>query len=91
VLSPERSLDVLFHEFMADDLAMVEKIYDRAALTMTATARGELQAFTDAHPRGREGRVIYDLRGDFGVEPAELRARFGFYFDRFPVRVEATG
>jgi len=90
VIPPERSLDVLFHEFMADDLAMVEKIYARADLAMTATARGELRAFIDAHPRGKEGRVIYDLQGDFGVDPAELRARFGFYFDRFPVRAEAT-
>ena len=90
VIPPERSLDVLFHEFMADDLAMVEKIYKRAALAMTETARRELQAFIDDHPRGKEGRVVYDLRGDFGVDPAELRARFGFYFDRFPVRVEAT-
>jgi len=90
VIPPQRSIDVLFHEFMADDLAMVEKIYERAGLAMTATARRELRAFLDEHPRGKEGRVIYDLRGDFGVEPAALRARFDFYFDRFPVRVEVT-
>jgi hypothetical protein len=32
--------------------------------------------------------VIYNLRGDFGIDPTQLRARFGFYFDRFPVQVE---
>jgi hypothetical protein len=32
--------------------------------------------------------VRYDLRGDFGIEPSELRRRFDFYFERFPVRVE---
>ena len=84
----ERSIDVLFHEFMADDLGMVEKIYARANLEMTAAARTELQHFIDQHPRGRDGRVVYNLRGDFAVEPAQLRERFAFYFDRFPVNVE---
>ncbi len=90
LLAPEKSIDVLFHEFMADDLGMVERIYERAALPVTEAARSELQAFIDAHPRGKEGRVIYDLRGDFGIEPAALRERFDFYFQRFPVRVEVT-
>lgn len=90
VLPPERSIDVLFHEFMADDLAMVQRIYEKAGLPMTPAARSELQAFVDTHPRGRDGRVIYDLRGDFGIEPATLRERFAFYFERFPVRVEVT-
>ena len=88
VLPPEQSIDVPFHEFMADDLGMVEKIYARANLEMTQSAREQLQAFIDAHPRGKDGRVVYDLRGDFGVEPGQLRERFAFYFDRFPVQVE---
>lgn len=83
-----QSIDVMFHEFMADDLGMVEKIYVRAGLEMTTAARSELQQFLAAHPRGKEGRVIYNLRGDFGIDPAQLRARFAFYFDRFPVQVE---
>jgi hypothetical protein len=84
----EQSIDVLFHEFMADDLGMVEKIYATANLAMTASARSELQRFIDEHPRGKDGRVVYNLRGDFGVDPAQLRTRFSFYFDRFPVNVE---
>jgi hypothetical protein len=90
LLDAAQSIDVLFHEFMADDLAMVEKIYARANLPMTAAARQQLQEFLRRHPRGREGRVVYDLRGDFGVEPAALRAQFGFYFERFPVQVEVS-
>ena len=53
-----------------------------------ALARGELQHFMDHHPRGKFGQVIYDLKGDFGVDPADLRRRFDFYFERFPVRPE---
>ena len=83
-----QSTDVLFHEFMADDLATVEQIYAIANLEMTASARSELQQFIDEHPRGKDGRVVYNLREDFGVDAAQLRARFSFYFDRFPVKVE---
>ena len=83
-----RSIDVLFHEFMADDLAMVEKIYQRAGLAMTDASRRELQTYIDHHPRGKHGQVVYDLRGDFGADPNELRKRFAFYFERFSVRVE---
>lgn len=87
-LPAERSIDVLFHEFMADDLAMVEKIYAKAELEMTTGARDQLQSFIHEHPRGKDGRIIYNLRDDFGVEPAELRAHFDFYNERFPVEVE---
>jgi hypothetical protein len=75
---------------MADDLAMVEKIYHKAGLEMTQQARAQLQQFLQEHPRGKHGRIIYDLREDFGVEPAELRARFDFYFEQFPVVVEVS-
>jgi Sulfotransferase family len=90
ILPAAQSIDVPFHEFMADDLGMVEKIYSRANLAMTAVARAELQTYIDAHPRGKEGRVRYNLRGDFGVKPAQLREQFAFYFERFPVQVEVA-
>jgi hypothetical protein len=90
ILPAAQSIDVPFHDFMADDLGMVEKIYSRANLAMTAVARTRLQSFIAEHPRGKEGRVVYKLRDDFGVDPAQLRARFAFYFDRFPVQVEVT-
>jgi len=83
-----QSIDVPFQEFMADDLAMVEKIYRKAGLEMTDEARAQLGSFLEEHPRGKHGRIVYNLREDFGVEPAQLRERFAFYFDRFPVQVE---
>ncbi len=78
-----QSIDVPFREFMADDLAMVEKIYAKAELPMTETARAEVAAFLKEHPRGKEGQVVYHLERDFGVTPAALRERFQFYFDAF--------
>jgi hypothetical protein len=32
--------------------------------------------------------VKYDLRADFGVDPADVHARFAFYLARFPVQLE---
>lgn len=90
-ISALRSVDVLFHEFMADDIGTVERIYDLADLEMTPAARSALERFMADNPRGKFGRIAYDLKGDFGIDPAELRERFRFYFDRFPVEVDAAG
>jgi hypothetical protein len=89
-LASERSIDVLFHEFMADDVAMVGRIYERAGIAMTRDARTQLDAFMAAHPRGKDGQLAYDLRADFGLDPAIVRERFAFYFERFPVKIETA-
>jgi hypothetical protein len=85
---PAQSIDVLFHEFMADDVRMVERIYERADLPMTPDARQRLAAFMEQNRRGKFGRIVYDLQADFGIDPRELRKRFRFYFERFPVQPE---
>jgi hypothetical protein len=90
LIPASNSIDVLFHEFMADDLAMVERIYEVAGLPMTDEARRQIGAYRDAHPRGKEGQVVYDLRVDFDIAPEDVRKRFGFYLDRFPVRPEVS-
>ncbi len=85
----DRSIDVPFHDFMQDDLGMVEKIYAKAGLEMTMEARKELQQFIAEHPRGKHGRIVYNLEQDFGVTPQALRQRFDFYFQQFPVQAES--
>ena len=90
-LPDSQSIDVLFHEFMADDIAMVGRIYAKAGLPMTDAATAQLQQFIEDHPRGKHGRVVYDLEQDFGVAPEDLRRRFDFYFKQFPVQVETSG
>jgi hypothetical protein len=90
LLPAGRTVDVLFHEFMADDLATVERIYEVAGLPMTDGARGQIADYLRDHPRGVEGQVVYDLRRDFGAEPAAVREPFSFYFERFPVKMEVA-
>jgi hypothetical protein len=88
LLAEAQSIDVLFHEFMADDVAMVERIYEVADLEMTEEARAELGRYMVENPRGKHGRILYDLQGDFGVDPEALRKRFDFYYERFPIKAE---
>jgi hypothetical protein len=88
-LPASQSIDVLFHEFMADDVGMVERIYEVAGLDMTAEARASLDQYMADNPRGKHGRIRYDLASDFGVNPEALRKRFDFYYERFPVQMEA--
>jgi hypothetical protein len=88
LLPAERSIDVHFDEFMRDDVGMVERIFERSDPPMTPAVRKQLDAFMAEHPRGKEGRVVYDLRGDFGLDPAAVRERFAPYYERFGVAVE---
>lgn len=83
-----QSIDVPFHEFMADDLGMAEKILAKADLPMTEEARAAVADYVLNHPRGKEGRIVYHLERDFGVQPDVLRERFAFYFEAFPVKAE---
>ena len=88
LLPADRTIDVAFDEFMADDLAMVERIYEVADQPFTPEARHAMEAFIAAHPRGRHGGVRYDLAGDFDLDAAVLRERLRDYTDAFGVTLE---
>lgn len=88
IIPESSSIDVPFDVFMADDMAMVRRIYAKACLAMNAKTEKELQQFIGDHPRGKHGQVQYNLKGDFGIEPEKLRERFGFYFGSFTVQKE---
>ena len=88
VLPSERSLDVRFHEFMADDIATVRRIYDVADQPFGTDVEAAMTQFIAGHPRGRHGGVRYDLDGDFGIDPVERRAAMREYVARFGVEEE---
>jgi len=87
VLPADQSLDVRFPEFMADDVAMVERIYRVAGQAMTPDVRASMDSFMAEHPRGRHGGVIYEL-ADFGLDREERRRALRFYVERFDVAEE---
>ena len=87
VLPADRSIDVRFAEFMADDVAMVERVYAVADQPFTPAVRGAMEAFMADNQRGRHGGVIYRFE-DLGLNPAERARSLAFYVDRFGVEVE---
>jgi len=88
VLPSDRSTDIRFHEFMADDFATVQRVYALAAQPLTVAVRSAMDAFLATHPRGKYGAVVYEL-ATFGLDRAERRAALRFYTERFEVAEES--
>jgi hypothetical protein len=88
IVPADRSVDIAFHHLNGNEMDLLDDLYGRAGVELTPKVRKAFQAYLDSNPRGKHGTVRYDLRGDFGVSPDELRSRFAFYFDRFQVRPE---
>ncbi len=86
-LPADRTIDVRFDEFMADDLAIVARVYDLAGQPLDERAKKSMAAFMAAHPRGRHGTIAYDL-AQFGLDAAERRRALAFYNERFGVTAE---
>jgi hypothetical protein len=85
---PGRSVDCPFHVFMRDPWKILDEVYTKAQLPLTAQARGQLEHYLAAHPRGKAGQVLYDIKRDFDLDPHQLRGRFAFYLDRFEISAE---
>jgi hypothetical protein len=84
----ERSIDVSFHHLNGNEIPLLEELYRRGGIELTPKVRGRFQQYLDRNPRGKHGRIRYDLQRHFGISADELRGRFNFYFDRFDVRPE---
>ena len=88
-LDPSRVHQVFFHNYMQDTMQTLRGIYRVANLEWTAQAESELQAYIDSHPRGRHGgRLVYNPERDFGMTREQIREKFSFYTDKFPIRIE---
>ena len=84
----DQSLDVLFHEYMGDQEQTARRVYALAGLDLPPETEAKLLGYLSENPRHAHGKVVYDLEGVFGMSVADLRRRFAFYYDRFPVRQE---
>jgi len=83
LIPPARRVDVPFHSFMGDQLGTATRVLHTAGLAIDDDAVARLRGYIDAHPRGKEGRLVYDLRGDFRLDPDELYDRYAFYSEAF--------
>ena len=84
----DQLVEVKFADIMEDDVRAASAVLERAGLPVTDECLADIQHYLDSHPRGKNGRVVYDLAGDFGLEADQLRSRFSFYTDAFDIPSE---
>ncbi|MGE2814926.1 sulfotransferase family protein [Mycobacterium heidelbergense] len=81
-IGADRSIDIRFDDFMADELGVAERVYALAGEPFTEEARAAIGAYLSGHQRGRLGNVETSCEM-FGLSQDDLRARFAPYVERF--------
>ncbi len=74
-------VDVDFRQTVSHPLGVVERIYAKAGLPLTAAARAAIVAYSASHPREARPRHDYTL-AQFGLEEDDLLERFRAYRER---------
>lgn len=82
VLPPERSIDVRFDDFMADEMGVATRIYGLAGEPLADDARTAIEGYLADHQRGRLGRIATSA-AMFGLDENDMKARFSRYSERF--------
>jgi hypothetical protein len=82
VIPPDRSIDVSFDDFMADQLGVAEQVYGLVGEPMTDEVRAAMAEYLGGHQRGRLGKVLTSCEM-FGLNEDDLRERFAPYVSRF--------
>jgi hypothetical protein len=80
--------DMYFRDFVADQFAVVERIYDALDIPMTGEAADRMRAFIADNPKDKHGVHRYAPE-EFGVDPAAVRRAFHRYIERFGLEPEA--
>ncbi|AXN42270.1 hypothetical protein DSM43518_00369 [Mycobacterium marinum] len=81
-IGPERSIDIRFDDFMADEVGVAERIYALAGEPFTDSVRTATAGYLAGHQRGRLGAVQTSCEM-FGLTEESLRERFAPYLKRF--------
>ena len=81
-VDPQRSIDVTFDDFMANEFGVAEQVYGLVGEPVTDDARTAMAEYLAGHQRGRLCRVVTSCEM-FGLNEDELRVRFTPYVSRF--------
>ncbi len=82
VIGPDRSIDLRFDDFMADEPGVADCVYALAGEPFTEEVRTAVTGYLEGHRRGRLGNVETSCEM-FGLTEDGLRARFAPYVERF--------
>lgn len=86
-LGDDQLIDVAFTEFMKDEIAMVQRIYDRFGVELSGEAEASMRRFLAQNPKDKHGSHRYTLAAA-GLDPAVERRRFAAYEERFAITPE---
>jgi hypothetical protein len=87
-LPPAQTVDVYFHDWIANPDAILGEIYAKAGLPLDPATLARLHRYHADNDPGVKGRVVFNLERDFDITAEDIRRDFQFYFDRFPVERE---
>ena len=79
--------DMYFQDFVSDQFAVVEQIYDAFGLPMTGAAADRMKAFIADNPKDKHGVHRYSP-DEYGVDPESIRDSFRPYMERFGLESE---
>jgi hypothetical protein len=79
--------DMYFSDFVADQFAAVQDIYDAFDLPMTDEGATCMQAFIADNPKGKHGLHLYTPE-EYGIDPETVRRDFRRYIGRFDLAPE---
>lgn len=83
-----RFADVHYARLVVEPLAVVASLYERAGLVLSRAARAAMEAWLAHNPQHKAGPHRYSL-ADYGLDRAQVEARFTRYLERFAVAREA--
>lgn len=80
--------DMHFRDFVSDQFAVVEQIYDAFGIPLTGVAADRMKAFIADNPKDKHGIHRYSP-DEYGVDPTRIRESFRPYMERFGLEAEA--
>ncbi len=86
LLGEDRFVDVTQPELEADAVAVAERVYEAAGLTLVGGVADAMADWAEANRRGARGAHRYSLE-EYGLTEADVTAAFADYSERFSPRL----
>lgn len=81
-IGDDRFIDISYHDMLSDPLDIVNRIYAKAGLEVSADHAGAILAWLEHNKQTKHG-VHRHSPEEFGLSPDVINADFGDYVDRF--------
>jgi hypothetical protein len=86
-IGEDRFLDIHHHAFVADPIGVLKRVYDFVGLEFRPETQDRMLAWSEDNRPGVRGQHVYTAE-QFGMDVHEIRERYGFYTDKYGVRLE---